>query len=403
MEGIKPTHPKLLESKVGSEDWWDNIAAQGSPLCVSLNNGTSLVCFVYRDNQGSNVGAVYIDLYSKTPHPTKKLTQFSRIDNTDVWFWETELPNDWLGSYFIMPVPYDHRPPQPADRLETRRWWIQSMSQYAQTDPLNRLPTYSNGNSLSLSAVSLESHTRQHLLDYSNTKPTGLLTEFTWRSNLLNNERPIWCYRTTSNIKEVLPLVLLFDGQYWAKHLPIYTDLDSLTSQGKLPPAQYVFIDSISSSKRGEELACNELFWHSLQEELIPHIAEQFAITNAAEKTIVAGQSLGGLSSVFGAFHWPERFANAISLSGSFWWPNVDSSPGEGELIQEIKQALSSSTLNVVLEAGCYENDMLEVSKVMAKTLEKKGHNISFQEFRGGHDWLCWRYSLLRSLIKILQ
>ncbi|XPH61745.1 alpha/beta hydrolase-fold protein [Marinomonas sp. RS-M-Aa-14] len=41
---------------------------------------------------------------------------------------------------------------------------------------------------------------------------------------------------------------------------------------------------------------------------------------------------------------------------------------------------------------------MLEVSKVMTNTLKNTGHHVRFEEFRGGHDWLCWRQSLLQSL-----
>ncbi|MEP3350752.1 MAG: enterochelin esterase [Marinomonas sp.] len=408
MKRVKPGHPKLLEKQVGSEDWWESISLQESPLCMSLNNDTSLVCFVYRDNQNSNVGSVYMDLYSKTPHPTKQLTQFSKLEGTDVWYWETQLPNDWLGSYFIMPVPSGNKPPEQSGRSEMRRWWIQSMSEYAQSDSLNLWPNYTNGNGLSLSIVSLAhsealTGTSNTLFPYADKKPSGLLTESPWHSKILNNQRSIWLYRTAAEVTEELPVVFLFDGQFWAQHLSIFTDLDALTSQGQLPPAQYVFIDSINTKTRSHELACNTVFWQALQQELIPWISTQFNITSDAKKTIVAGQSLGGLAAVFGAFHWPDRFASAISLSGSFWWPDVDSLPGEGELIQQIEQAETSTSLNLVLEAGCYENDMLEVSKAMAKTLKKKGHNIHFQEFRGGHDWLCWRYSLLRSLIKILQ
>ncbi|MEV0630433.1 alpha/beta hydrolase-fold protein [Nonomuraea wenchangensis] len=37
---------------------------------------------------------------------------------------------------------------------------------------------------------------------------------------------------------------------------------------------------------------------------------------------MIAGQSFGGLAAVHAAHRRPDRFAAALSQSGSFWWPN---------------------------------------------------------------------------------
>lgn len=405
MHNTKPIHPSLYERGTGTPLWWERIEKIGTPLLSDLDIENCVATFLWRDPAGarSNIKTVYIDLYSKTPHPTKQLTCFSRLEGTDIWYWETTLAKDWLGSYFLMPATKEQSPPDSSDPMAIRHWWIKLMSTNAQADSLNLLPTHSNGNNIKLSAVCLQDEMQGHLKCIINKQHT-IPKESLWHSDTLKNTRRVWLYKTGPETTHKLPIVVLLDGQYWATQMPVCSDLDSLTSSGKLPPALYVFIDSIDSSYRYQELGCNNDFWKAIEQELLPWISTQFSITDDPYKTIVAGQSLGGLCAVYGVLTWSHRFACAISQSGSFWWPNVNTLPGKGELFQEIKaQGKSSITLNFVMEAGSYEKDMLEGSVAMANTLKSAGHGVHFKEFRGGHDWLCWQQGLLRSLTLALN
>ncbi|WP_409419693.1 enterochelin esterase [Marinomonas sp. RS-M-Aa-14] len=397
-----PMNSLLQTQDVGSTLWWEHIQKIGTPLLQpNVSDQDCLATFLWKDSAGpnSNIEAVYIDLYSKTPHPTKQLTCFSHIKGTDVWYWETSLPKDWLGSYFLMPASKEQTPPDNKDPQAIRQWWIKLMGISAQADALNPIPPHSNGNNISLSAISLKNGKQDNTQRNAKEIQQAPTHTSLWHSEILNNSRRIWLHKTGTNTKNNLPVVLLFDGQYWATQMPICSDLNTLTATGELPPALYVFIDSINSSSRYQELGCNTDFWEAIEQELLPWVSTQFLITDDPHKTIVTGQSLGGLCAVYGALKRPHRFACAISQSGSFWWPNVDSTPGQGELIQElIAQGKCSTPIRFVIAAGCYEQDMLEVSKVMTNTLKNTGHHVRFEEFRGGHDWLCWRQSLLQSL-----
>jgi len=405
MHTNQPINSLMQAQNAGSELWWERIKKLGTPLLSDLDEENCVVTFIWRDPAGthSDIETVYIDLYSKTPHPTKQLTRFSRLEGTDIWYWATSLAKDWLGSYFLMPATKEQTPPDSSDVMAIRHWWIKLMSTNAQADSLNPLPPHSNGNNIKLSAVCLQKKAQSHLKTIIGKQQT-IPKKNLWHSDILANTRQVWLYKTGPKTTHKLPVALLFDGQYWATQMPIFSDLDALTSTGKLPPALYVFIDSIDSSYRYKELGCNNDFWTAIEQELLPWVSTQFLITDDPYKTIVAGQSLGGLCAVYGALNWPHRFACAISQSGSFWWPKADSLPDKSDFIQEIKiQDKSPNVLNFVMEAGCYEHDMLEVSKLMTKTLKNAGHNVTFDEFRGGHDWLCWRQGLLRSLISIFD
>ena len=402
MQNPKPIGSVLCHPNIGSYAWWKEIEKTGTPLHSAIDEDNTLVSFIWRDPAGkdSNTQSVYIDLYSKTPHPTKQLTCFRHIQGTDVWYWQTTLANDWFGSYFLMPVSIDQTPPEDSSKHAIRQWWIQLMAKYAQADPLNKLPAYSNGNGLQLSAVSLQK--TQYTVTDREQPLQNAVQKTIWKSQILNNERSIWCYKTGADSEQTRPLVLLLDGQHWAEHLPIYATLDELTAMQQLPPALYVLIDSIDTTTRCHELACNPIFIEALQEELLPWLAQRYRLPSDPYQTIIAGQSLGGLCALYAGLYYANSFASIIAQSGSFWWPDVNNASGEGELFQALAQ-LNQPALNIVLSAGCYEQDMLESSMIMAQKLQSSGHHVDFHEFNGGHDRLCWRQDLLNNLVRIFS
>jgi enterochelin esterase family protein len=83
--------------------------------------------------------------------------------------------------------------------------------------------------------------------------------------------------------------------------MPVWPALASLTREGKLPPAVYVLIDVIDMAHRNRELPCNPDFWLAVQEELLPLVKKRVPFSDRADRTVVAGQSFGGLSSLYAA------------------------------------------------------------------------------------------------------
>ncbi len=129
---------------------------------------------------------------------------------------------------------------------------------------------------------------------------------------------------------------MLLDGQFWAQSMPVWPALASLTAEGKLPPAVYVLIDVIDMAHRTRELPCNPDFWLAVQEELLPLVQALAPFSDRADRTVVAGQSFGGLSSLYAALHWPQRFGCVLSQSGSYWWPHRGAQQ-DGLLIEQLQ------------------------------------------------------------------
>lgn len=90
--------------------------------------------------------------------------------------------------------------------------------------------------------------------------------------------------------------------------MPVWPALTSLTRRRQLPPAVYLLIDAIDTPHRSRELPCNADFWLAVQQELLPLVKTVAPFSDCAKRTVVAGQSFGGLSSLYAGLNWPERF-----------------------------------------------------------------------------------------------
>ena len=382
----------LDRADAGSPAWWDAVAAAGTPLRAP--NGADVdVAFLWR---GADCAAVHLDVYSHTPHPVSQRTSLTRLGTTDVWCWRTTLPADWRGSYFLLPTYASQE--APAGRQAVRAWWIDLMRRQASADPYNRLPAHGTGWGVPLSPLLLP-EAPVHAGWRLPASADGMAAH-RWHSARLDVARDVWTIRTGAAAGPT-PLVLLLDGQYWAREMPVAGALHALTASGELPPATYVLIDAVSPERRSVDLPCNEAFWLAVREELLPQV---YPYPRAAADTIVAGQSYGGLAALYAALRFPECFGCILSQSGSFWWPDPGRTEGEGWLAEQVGQGLGQGGgIRALLEVGCYETEMTGVNGAMAAALARAGHTVHYTQVRGGHDWICWRDGLLDGLARLLN
>lgn len=389
-------------SDLGSPAWWDEVAARGTPLMEFAEDCS--ITFLWRAPAAAQTQTVYIDVYSHTPHPSAGPAAMRHHPGTDVWSWNTRLPSDWRGSYFLMPVGADRPAPEKGGAPELRRWWTGLLETNAQADPLNRRPRHGGGWGQPLSALLLPD-AAAHPAWADAGLPQGRLQRLRWQSAALGNARDTWIYRTAPEAQaNDSPLAVLLDGHYWARQVNLFGALDTLTTQGKLPPAVYLLLDAVSPEKRAQELPCNAPFWIALQQDLLPPVHALEPFTAQPERTVIAGQSFGGLGAAYAALHWPERFGNVLSQSGSFWWPDPSDTASGGWLAGEVERGLAAGMpLRFLLEIGCYEDSMLGPNRSFHRALCAAGHRAELREVRGGHDWLCWRDGLLEGLCELMN
>lgn len=390
----------LLSQDMGSEDWWADIARRGTPVVEDESNGMHRVTFYWRDPQGnendSPIRHVWINITGVTDHHQQGLPQsLQRIAGTDVWQWQTRLNAGWRGSYSLIPHCGDN-PFQNGNDL--RHSW-REIFPHAIGDPLNPGGSWRGARGNIASALHMPLAPPQPYWLINALPSPHQATGFQWRSARLGNSRNVWLIATGSQDVNNRPLAILLDGKFWAKTMPVGGPLQAMTDTGELPEALYLLIDSVDAQQRSHELPCNADFWLAIQEELLPQLAEREAYSPDPARTVVAGQSFGGLSAVYAVLCWPQRFGCALSQSGSFWWPQRELSVDSCWLPQQIEQGLARQPpLKFFLQAGLREPLILKVNQRLSQQLMTAGHQVEYHQIDGGHDALCWRGGLTEGL-----
>ena len=389
----------------GSEAWWQS---KNGPEWTP-EKGNYRVTFWWRDPAGtqrtSPIKRVWLYVTGVTDHHQNARPQsLERIPDTDVWQWQGEFSPEWRGSYCFIPsvnendfasVVFEGEQPE---RMALREGW-RKLLPHAVSDPLNP-QSWRGGRGHAVSALEMPEAPVQPGWNHPDT-PYQPPVCIEWESARLKNRRRVWIFTTGDHSPE-RPLAVLLDGQFWAESMPVWPALASLTREGKLPPAVYVLIDVIDMAHRNRELPCNPDFWLAVQEELLPLVKKRVPFSDRADRTVVAGQSFGGLASLYAGLNWPQRFGCVLSQSGSYWWPHRGGQQ-DGLLIEQLKTGeISPRGLRILLEAG--RNEPLIFRANQAIYAELHTHQpVIWRQVDGGHDALCWRGGLTQGLITLWQ
>lgn len=389
----------------GSEAWWQS---KNGPEWERLE-ASYRVTFWWRDPAGTQRSSptkrVWLYITGVTDHHQNARPQsLERIPDTDVWQWQGEFSPEWRGSYCFIPSDNENdfasavfEGAQP-DRMALRVGW-RKLLPHAVSDPLNP-QSWRGGRGHAVSALEMPDAPVQPGWDRPDT-PYQPPVCIEWNSARLNNRRRAWIF-TTGDDRPERPLAVLLDGQFWAESMPVWPALASLTRDGKLPPAVYVLIDAIDTEHRSRELPCNPDFWLAVQEELLPRVKTITSFSDRADRTVVAGQSFGGLSSLYAGLNWPQRFGCILSQSGSYWWPHRGAQQ-DGLLIEQLKAGEKTARgLRIVLEAGRNEPLIFRANQAIFAELHTQ-QPIFWRQVDGGHDALCWRGGLTQGLMTLWQ
>ncbi|MFV4758360.1 enterochelin esterase [Citrobacter freundii] len=393
--------------KMGSEAWWQS---KKGPEWEREDNGNYRATFWWRDPQGtekeSAIHRVWVYITGVTDHHQNATPQsMQRIDGTNVWCWRVSLSANWRGSYCFIPTTRNDIFSSLAvgaapDRSALREGWRQLLPQ-AIADPLNP-QSWQGGRGHAVSALEMPEAPVQPGWDRPEN-PDSPAVCLQWRSARLGNTRRVWVFTTGEAQAESRPLAILLDGQFWAQSMPVWPALTSLTHRGHLPPAVYLLIDAIDTTHRSRELPCNADFWLAVQEELLPLVKTTTAFSDDPQRTVVAGQSFGGLSSLYAGLNWPARFGCVLSQSGSYWWPHRGGGQ-DGAIVEQLKTGtISAQGLRIVLEAGIREPIIYRANQALYAQLPSAPQSIFWRQVDGGHDALCWRGGLMQGLMTLWQ
>ncbi|MGO1050180.1 enterochelin esterase [Crossiella sp. CA198] len=400
----RPTPPPLAESPrvralAGADAaalaaFWRQVEAEGTPLVEPAEDAAHrIVTFLWRD---AGQGAVLLHANKLTDYNDLGPSLLHLLPGTDVWHRSYRLRADWRGTYQLAPLPEPPAAPEVWRGPERARW--RELQALAVTDPLNpgTLPNKFGGPALSLAA--LPDAPPQPWLFPRPDRPVGRVTEHRFDSAVLGNEREVWLYQPPGEDHADLPLLVLFDGEAWVHDLGVTHTLDNLIAEGAIPPMAALLVSSLNLPARVVELACDELFLRMLTEELLPWAGRQLPLTTDPRRTVVAGQSLGGLTAAFAGLRAPHRFGNVLAQSGSFWWPSGTAFEAGAQWLTQALATEDKLPVAFDLEVGLLEWELLEPTRRLRDVLRAKGYDLSYREFHGGHDSACWRGGLADGL-----
>lgn len=383
---------RAVQARGDSAPLWE----QGGPMVEtriddpSLPAGMARLTFLWRDRNNTNVW-----LFSA---PSGNHDAMRKLAGTDIWFASYVVPRDTRMTYKIAPdVPELDWPAR-----EKRRLILAS----AQRDPLNprhfpeQVADIFDGESV----AELPDAPPQNWVGRRPGVPTGRVERLRLASPTLGNQRDMLIYRPPGYVPgaDGNGLLVLFDAEFYQARADVAAVLDNLHHAKAIPPTAALMIANPSNSTRGKELPPNKDFIRFLDQEAMPW-AKSHGISAAADRTVIAGSSYGGLASAYAGLSLPHWFGNVHSQSGSFWWAPAGE---KAQWMARFVETLPRQDVRFHIEAGLFEGggkSILETSRELRDQLRAKGYDVSYAEYASGHDLIRWRATIATGLITLLR
>ncbi|MFG3256024.1 enterochelin esterase [Streptomyces sp. NPDC048172] len=365
-------------------DFWLRVEATGTPLVAPDPQGDPAhreVTFLWRGEAAAVVTLLHTvtdkDRHAGdlTPHAME------RIPGTEVWALTYRLRADHRASYQFSVcadgVPGTHR-----------EAWLRVLDE-ALPDPFNphpHLPARDGRHPASVLA-----------LEDAPPQPYVARRPGVRRGRVVRHE--IDGRGVTAHVPPAAPgpyaVAVLLDGEMWGPVLEVGDTLDNLHAEGALPPTLTLLVDTMAT--RREDLSCSAQFTDWLADTLLPFAARTYGVEPGPSRTLIAGQSAGGLTTAYAAHRRPDAFGLALSQSGSFWWPDEDP-----EWLTRQYETAPRRAVRLYLEVGHQEWMLLEENRRLRDVLRARGYEVTYAEFNGGHDYACWRGGLATGLVSLL-
>ena len=375
------------------------IAQMGSgraPLVAPVANCPELrdVTFLWRA-QASPAG-VYLFLNRVTDKANVEKGMMTRAGDSDIWTLTLRLPATYRGTYTFTEIPAQAQAEQVA-LLGGRRAALAG-----QADPLNPAAISVRGQRESVLALDLAP--AQPEWDAEAAPPRGAL--FSWTEEVAGRQRRLRLYLPDAAVGAPLGLLALPDAESWLDHVGLLSALDRAGACGRIAPTAVLGIDNIDNRDRCAMLGGDRALVDALAARLIPQARAAHPDKNWAgrEGTMLAGQSLGGVTALMAARHAPETFGAVISSSPSMWWtPQSGGRPtgfsaDDRSWVSDSVLADAPVKVRVRLNIGTLEGAMVPHVEALHRRLRDAGGDSALTHYTGGHDYAWWRGALIDGL-----
>lgn len=303
--------------------------------------------------------------------------ELARLPGSDLWTICLRMPASLRASYRISVWHQDDEPPWRA--ASGRRPVIRAATRASVIDPRGADIVHgSRGEASSVAAGPLAPTELWRGLEPAVGSRVDEVT--------LPGDERAWVYSPGRGT--ATPLLVLYDGQVWRK-LGLPSILDAMIGAGQIPPLHVAMLDSGDQNHRREALGVPGRQVDTVIDELLPRVRSGWDVAPDGAATLVSGQSLGGIASLWTVALSGGQVQHAIAQSASLWRFDVAEA-----LLGE------PAWRSIELHAGTYEGDMLSDARTLAATLSASGRSVTCHGFEAGHDWAVWRANLIRALCR---
>lgn len=399
---------------------WDALALPLVEDAPDGDPGQRAVTFLYRD---ASAAAVILSANAMVHPDNLDACEFEDLPD-GLWALTWQMPADWEASYRIT---VHHGRAAPPWRTATDRRAVRVAADGGGPDPRNAaLSTGMSGSATSvlrlpaaplspwLAAPVPAAATGTSIMGFGATgeaaetrcragrRPSGsrqVLGDFVrhlelrrYRDTAAGRLRNVWLYRPRAALGGPTPLLVLHDGQVWAKYQNLQGTLDAVIAAGILPPLHVAMVDSVDVPTRPRELSGPIGSVDFVAQSLIPDLRRSLPLTRDPLQTVVSGASYGGLAALWQTARYPQAAGTALAQSPSLWRYDLD---------QPLLSA--AGRIRVRLQAGRYEPSIHAPSSALHAVLTENGVDSGFQSISGGHDWAWWHPWLIHGLAGVLR
>jgi enterochelin esterase family protein len=354
----------------------DNLWEETSTPLIEAGTrpGTHTLTYLWRDGESADV----LIGINRVTHDAAQ-SRMNRIEHTDVWWASYVVDSRWRGSYSFLAL--GEAQARELDAMDGR-WVMRAIRERGVPDPLNPSAGYGR---FSVAEAPQSPDQPWRLPAQGNAR--GRVTEHVGPEG-----RTIWVYESAGSTSPgETPCLIMLDGEIWHSHGDLTRTLDRLIANDRIPPTHAFLVDA-RGPERHADLAVDGTMNTYVADSLLDWIHTHFAVSRAPLKTIVAGQSLGGLTALRIALDRPDRIGAAISQSASLW---------QESLLDRLTVSDDTSP-RIYLEVGINEPVLLEPHRAFARRARELGLPVEYTEFVGGHDYACWRGGVAEGLVHIL-
>jgi len=304
---------------------------------------------------------------------------FQRVEGSDFWYLEIELPELSRVEYKIEKVNGDHV-----------EWIMDPLNPRVARDPFGA-NSVCHGEGYEVPEWSLPDPEAR----------AGTIDELRLPSRVLGGKRRVVLYLPARFRRgRRYPLLVVHDGADYLRYAALQTVLDNLIHRQEIRP----LVAALTVPEdRNAEYAAHEGHAEYLSTELVPELERRLPLIPNASSRGLVGASFGAVAALSTAWRYPDFWGRLLLQSGSFAFSDI----GEhrrgplfdpvAEFVNAFRENPGRPTEKVYLSCGTYESLIYE-NRSMVPLLQSTGMEMRYVEVRDGHNWENWRDRLREGL-----